>query len=162
VESVLAQSFPNWELVVADNGSTQESGLVVAAFGDPRIRHLRNEWNLGLTGNLSRCLELARGEYVTILVDDDLLLPEHLARKVLVLDAHPSVGFAHSNIFHIDRARHGRRSAESRDPGRAAGRPMHARVSPGRQGAVRRAARVHSRGRALRLLRPIAPELVLR
>jgi glycosyltransferase involved in cell wall biosynthesis len=102
IESVLSQSFGDWELIVADNASTDETAAVVASFTDPRIRYVRNEVNLGMTGNFNRCLELARGEFVAMLCDDDQMLSDNLARKVAVLEANPEVGFVHSNIFRID------------------------------------------------------------
>jgi glycosyltransferase involved in cell wall biosynthesis len=103
VESVLAQSFGDFELIVCDNCSTDDTEAIVRSFSDPRLRYLRNERNLGLVGNANRCLEVAAAEYVCIFHHDDVMLPDNLARKVAVLDAHPGVGFVHSNLLLIDR-----------------------------------------------------------
>ena len=62
IESVLAQTWGDFELVVCDNASTDDTQDVVASFRDERIRSYRNDANIGLFGNFSRCLELARGE----------------------------------------------------------------------------------------------------
>jgi glycosyltransferase involved in cell wall biosynthesis len=102
LESVLAQTFDDFELIVCDNCSTDDTEEVVRRYADPRIRYVRNPQNLGLVGNANRCLALASGEYVCIFHHDDVMLPENLARKVACLDAHPDVGFVHSNILLID------------------------------------------------------------
>ncbi|MGH9269358.1 MAG: glycosyltransferase family 2 protein, partial [Acidimicrobiales bacterium] len=91
VESVLAQTFTDFEVVVADNASGPAVAEVVAGFGDPRIRLERAPVNRGMAANHLRCLELARGRYFTVLQDDDTMYPESLARKVAVLDGDPSL-----------------------------------------------------------------------
>lgn len=102
IESVLAQTFGDFELIVADNCSTDETEAIVRSFRDRRVRYVRNARNLGLVGNANRCVQLASSEYVCLFHHDDLMLPQNLARKVAVLDAHPGVGFVHSNLVLID------------------------------------------------------------
>jgi glycosyltransferase involved in cell wall biosynthesis len=102
LESILAQSYRDFELLVSDNCSTDGTGDIVRAFDDPRIRYERNEKNLGPVGNANRCLERATGEYVGIFHHDDLMLPGNLEAKVRVLDENPQVGFVHSNMILID------------------------------------------------------------
>lgn len=102
VESVLAQSFSDFELVVCDNCSTDDTERIVRSFSDPRIRYVRNERNLGLVGNANRCLDVADAEYVCIFHHDDVMRPDNLARKVAILDAQPTVGLVHSNLVLID------------------------------------------------------------
>jgi glycosyltransferase involved in cell wall biosynthesis len=102
IESVLAQTYHDFQLIVSDNCSSDDTGAIVQRFDDPRIRYSKNATNLGLIGNMNRCLELATGEYLCIFHHDDVMLPENLARKVQVLDEHQAVGYVHSNIFIID------------------------------------------------------------
>jgi glycosyltransferase involved in cell wall biosynthesis len=102
IESVLAQTYCNFELLVGDNCSTDNTADIVKQFSDPRVRYERNETNLGLVGNANRCLERARGEYVTVFHHDDVMLPQNLERKVRVLEAHSRVGFVHSDLILID------------------------------------------------------------
>ena len=102
IESVLTQTFHNYELIVCDNCSTDDTEKIVRGFDDARIRYCRNETNLGLVGNANRCLELSEGEYICILHHDDAMLPENLKLKVKILDENPSVGFVHSNIYWVD------------------------------------------------------------
>lgn len=87
IASVLAQTFTDFELVVIDDGSPDDTAAVVAGFGDSRIRYLRNANNLGPEGNWNRCLEMARGTYFKLLPHDDLLHRHCLARQVAVLEA---------------------------------------------------------------------------
>lgn len=86
IESVLAQSFPDFELWVIDDNSPDDTAEVVARYADPRIRYLRNERNLGPQGNWNRCLEVARGKYFKLLPHDDLLAPDCLRQQVAVLE----------------------------------------------------------------------------
>ena len=87
IESVLAQSMTDFELIVIDDGSPDDTRAIVDRFSDPRLVCLRNEHNLGPQGNWNRCLEVAQGKYFKLLPHDDLLHPQCLERQVAVLDA---------------------------------------------------------------------------
>jgi glycosyltransferase involved in cell wall biosynthesis len=87
IESVLAQTFSDFELLIVDDHSPDETALVVGRYRDTRIRFVRNERNVGPQGNWNRCLQLARGRYFKLLPQDDLLAPQCLARQVDVLEA---------------------------------------------------------------------------
>ncbi len=86
IESVLAQSLRDFELLVVDDRSTDGTPALVARFQDPRIRFLSNSSNLGPQGNWNRCLEAARGRYFKLLPHDDLLHPDCLRAQVVVLE----------------------------------------------------------------------------
>ena len=88
IESVLGQSFGDFELLLLDDGSTDGSRDVVASYNDPRIRLEFNERNLGIPRTRNRGLELARGEYLALLDSDDLAHPQRLERQVRFLDQH--------------------------------------------------------------------------
>ncbi len=102
MESVLTQSFEDFELIICDNASEDETESVVKSFSDRRIRYFRNPHNLGHRENCNRCLHLARGSYIAILPDDDMMLPENLAKKIEVLLRNPKVGLVHSKYHLID------------------------------------------------------------
>ncbi len=87
IESVLAQTLTDFELIVIDDGSPDATADIVASFPDARIRLLRNPHNLGPQGNWNRCLAEARGKYIKLLPQDDLLAPDCLAQQAAVLDA---------------------------------------------------------------------------
>jgi glycosyltransferase involved in cell wall biosynthesis len=82
IESVLAQTFTDFELIVVDNASTDRTLEIVRGFDDPRVRVVRNEHNLGAAGNWNKALRLARGQYVKLVCADDYLYPSCLARQV--------------------------------------------------------------------------------
>jgi glycosyltransferase involved in cell wall biosynthesis len=102
IDSVLAQTYEDFDLTICDNCSTDNTQEIVRSFHDSRLKYVRNTKNLGLVGNANRCLELARGEYVCILHHDDVMLPENLERKVHILDENADVGLVHSNLILID------------------------------------------------------------
>lgn len=79
IRSVLCQTYPNFELVVMDNASADDTGEVVAGFRDPRIRYVRSPERLSMADNWELGLSHATGDYVFILGDDDALLPDGLA-----------------------------------------------------------------------------------
>src|ERR671933_240168 len=101
IDSVLAQDHDDYELIVVDNASDDETPEVLARYGD-RIRAHRNERNLGLFGNFARCLELASGELVKFLAADDWLHPAFLREATALMDAHPSVAIASGPGFYVD------------------------------------------------------------
>jgi glycosyltransferase involved in cell wall biosynthesis len=102
LESVLSQTFSDLELIVSDDASTDQTPRLVMAMLDPRLRMDISSRRLGLVGNWNRCLSLASSPYVCVFNHDDLMLPDNLARKVAMLDAHPRVGFVFSNVDQID------------------------------------------------------------
>lgn len=102
IDSILSQSFSDFELIVSDNCSADDTDAVVRSFGDHRIHYSKNPSNMGVTANRNCCLDLARGEYLTILGDDDVYASRFLEREVDVLDRHPGVGFVHCATYEIN------------------------------------------------------------
>jgi glycosyltransferase involved in cell wall biosynthesis len=89
LESVLSQKFVDFEIIIADDKSTDRTVPIIKGFDDPRIRLIENEQNLGLVRNWNKVLSCARGEFVKLLGDDDVLYTECLARQVQALQ-HPA------------------------------------------------------------------------
>jgi glycosyltransferase involved in cell wall biosynthesis len=106
LQSVLWQSFRDIEVVVSDNASTDDTEAMVKSLGDPRIVYDRNPENIGLFGNMSRCLRLGSGRYRVVLPDDDLMLPGNLERKVEYLEQHPEAAMIHSGFRFLDHEGH--------------------------------------------------------
>jgi len=102
IDSVLAQTFADFELLVVDDASPDDSVAVVESYGDPRIRLLRNERNLGQVPTTNRGLHEARGEYVARIDQDDVALPTRLERQVAVLDAELDVAVVGSWVDYVD------------------------------------------------------------
>ncbi len=102
IDSVLAQTFGDFEVVISDNASTDDTPELVTSYSDRRIVYFRNSRNIGWHGNMNRCLMSARGSYLTFLPDDDLMMPENLERKVDILRRYPRVGLVHSRFHMVD------------------------------------------------------------
>ena len=92
IESVLAQTFKDFTLLVIDDCSTDNTAEVVHSFSDPRIRYEKNEYNLGLAENLNRGLELSDTELCARMDGDDIAEPNWLETGVKILDTHTEVG----------------------------------------------------------------------
>ncbi len=91
IDSVLAQDFRDYELIVVDDGSTDDTPAVLASYGD-RIRVLRKS-NGGLSSARNAGIDAARGSYVAFLDADDWWLPGKLSRQVAFMRSHPELGF---------------------------------------------------------------------
>lgn len=88
-ESVLAQTFTDWEMAVVDDCSSDDSFEQWSAVGDPRIRVVRNESNSGTYSSLNRAVEMTTGRWIAVLNSDDWWHPEKLARQVEALNRNP-------------------------------------------------------------------------
>lgn len=96
IDSVLAQSFPDWELILVENGSIDLSPSIVREYNDPRIRVFSMENNVARITALRYAFDQARGEYVAVLDADDIALPERLIKQVNYMDKNPDVALVGS------------------------------------------------------------------
>jgi glycosyltransferase involved in cell wall biosynthesis len=102
VESILGQTREDFEFLIIDDGSRDESVAVVRSYKDERVRLIQNGRNLGLIETLNRGLQLARGEYVARMDADDVSLPTRLARQVDYLERHPDICVISSYYHYVD------------------------------------------------------------
>lgn len=102
MQSVLDQTFGDYEILALDDGSKDGTRDWLRAQNDPRIRCLFNDKNLGTYGTLNVGLRECQGEYVAILNDDDLWLPEKLQAQLDAFDANPGAGLVHTSGWFID------------------------------------------------------------
>ncbi|PBQ33955.1 glycosyl hydrolase [Sphingobacteriaceae bacterium] len=86
INSVLNQTFQDFEIIILDNKSTDNSVAVVKNYTDPRIKLFQNESNLGMLGNWNKILTLATGEYIKLLPADDAIYPDCLKLQCEILD----------------------------------------------------------------------------
>jgi len=102
IESVLKQTFKDFELIVVDNYSSDDTESVVKSYSDKRIRYFKNQ-NNGLIGiNRNFAIKKSSGEYIAFLDDDDLWLPEKLEKQVKLLDSNQELGLVYSDSYMID------------------------------------------------------------
>jgi glycosyltransferase involved in cell wall biosynthesis len=100
LESVFAQTFTDYEIVAVDDGSTDETASVLASYGD-RI-HVISQRNRGLSAARNAGVRGSSGEYIAFIDDDDLWMPEKLARCVAVLDQDPNCVVAYTGAVRVD------------------------------------------------------------
>ena len=91
MDSILAQTFQDFELIVLDDCSPDNSAEILDTYTDERIVRYRGEKNMGLSNVLNVGMAMARGEFIARMDSDDLSTPERLATQVAYLDAHPEV-----------------------------------------------------------------------
>lgn len=92
IDSVLKQTFHDFELIICDNASTDRTGEICELYAarDPRVRYHRNAKNLGAGPNYDRCFELSRGRYFKWAAHDDLLAPDFLEKAMFDLEKDPT------------------------------------------------------------------------
>jgi glycosyltransferase involved in cell wall biosynthesis len=100
--SLLDQTFRDFNLVVVDDQSTDETREVALSFGDPRLSYVRNEKNLGMAGNYNRCIAILleqKSPYIAMYQDDDFYFPTALEKEVSFLDRHPQAGLVYPAYY---------------------------------------------------------------
>src|SRR3990172_57674 len=102
IDSLISQTFPDWELIAVENGSTDKSMSVLKDYSDHRVRVFPLEKNIGRTPALRLAFEQARGDYIAVLDADDISAPDRFARQVEFLDQHTDVALVASWAQQID------------------------------------------------------------
>jgi cellulose synthase/poly-beta-1,6-N-acetylglucosamine synthase-like glycosyltransferase len=126
LDSILRQSYADFEILVMDDCSPDDTAEVVASFGDARLRHVRNEHNLGHLRNYNKGIGLSRGAYVWLISADDYLRStDVLARYVRLLDREPRVGYVFAPGYGV------RNGVETRILGRLRARFDRDAIVPG-------------------------------
>lgn len=100
IDSVVAQTYPNWELVFYDNASTDESAIVALGYGE-RIRYFRGTQTIPLGAARNAALSFARGDLIAFLDTDDRWLPHKLEWQVAEFRANHSVAFVYTNFYFL-------------------------------------------------------------
>lgn len=102
LQSILNQSFTDFELIVLDDQSSDRTIEILKACKDPRLVWRINSTRLGAVGNFNACLLASQGEYVTVFHHDDGMKPDNLKQKVQLLDNFRTAGFAYSAVELVD------------------------------------------------------------
>lgn len=102
IESILDQSFTNFELIIVDNGSTDETIEVIKEFDDDRIKLIQNEKNMGLAYSRNRAIQESQSKYIAILDSDDIATPNRLEEQYQFLETNHEYAMVGSFYQTID------------------------------------------------------------
>lgn len=101
IQSVINQTYANWELIIVDDCSADDTDAVVASFSDARIRYFKNAKNSGAAVTRNRAMREAKGEWIAFLDSDDLWAPEKLEKQISFMNKHGYV-FSYHDYVKID------------------------------------------------------------
>ena len=106
IESILNQTFTDFEFIIINDGSTDDTAKIIKEYAnkDHRIKFINHKKNKGFIGCLNECLDIASGEYIAKMDSDDISLPQRLEKQVKYLDEHPSVGMVGCGYRAFDHA----------------------------------------------------------
>jgi glycosyltransferase involved in cell wall biosynthesis/2-polyprenyl-3-methyl-5-hydroxy-6-metoxy-1,4-benzoquinol methylase len=104
LESIAQQTFRDFDWIVVDDGSTDETAAILSRYADPRLRVIVHRERRGLTKSLNEAIAACKGTFIARMDGDDVALPDRLEKQVAFLDAHPSVGLAGTGFMYIDEA----------------------------------------------------------
>ena len=123
IDSILGQTFKDFEFLIVNDGSTDKTGEILKSYNDPRIKMINNEKNIGLTKSLNKGLKLARGEYIARQDADDISMPGRLEKEIEFLEQNKSVGLVGTdyliinekgNVVHIVKCLNGNRELKAK------------------------------------------------
>lgn len=103
IDSVLSQTYTNWELLIVDDCSTDETETIIAGYSDKRIQYMRNEHNMGAALTRNRALREAKGKYIAFLDADDVWLPHKLEKQIAFMETN-GYAFTYHDYTEIDEA----------------------------------------------------------
>jgi len=102
IQSILDQTYTHFELVIMDDGSTDNTNIIVNSFSDPRIQFITSEKNNGIVHARNTALDISKGDYIAILDADDISLPARLEVEVSFLESNPEFGLVGGRAELID------------------------------------------------------------
>lgn len=105
IDSILAQTFTNWELILCDDGSSDDTYSVADRYRmqyPDKIILIKNDKNMGLNYTLNHCLEYVSGKYIARMDGDDISLPERFAKEHGILEEEPGIAVVSTTMIHFD------------------------------------------------------------
>ncbi len=104
IDSILNQTFSDFEFLIINDGSTDNTNNIILSYSDPRIRYIKNERNLKLIATLNKGLDLAQGKYIARMDADDISLSDRLEKQIQYMEKNPNIGLLGSwvNNFDVD------------------------------------------------------------
>ena len=102
IESILSQSYKDFEFIIIDDGSTDKTEQIIKSYKDPRIVYIKNPSNLGLSKSYNIGIKVAQGQYVTRMDADDISTKNRFEKQLNFLIQHKSIGIVGSSVTLID------------------------------------------------------------
>jgi len=102
IDSILSQTFSDFEFLIINDGSTDNSEEIILSYNDTRIRYVKNEQNIKLIATLNRGIALCKGEYIARMDADDVSLPTRLETQFTFMESHPDVALCGSWFVSLD------------------------------------------------------------
>ena len=104
IQSIINQTYSNWELIICDDGSSDDTYLVAKSFSDSHsnIILIKNENNMGLNYTLNKCLDIATGEYIARMDGDDISLPTRLEKEIQFLEKRPEYALVGTPMIYFN------------------------------------------------------------
>lgn len=101
IDSILSQTFSDFELIVLNDGSTDSTEDIILSYDDTRVRYVKNETNLKLIKTLNKGIDLALGKYIARMDADDISMPERLYEEYKFMEEHPEAGACSSLVYYL-------------------------------------------------------------
>lgn len=105
IDSILAQTYTDFEFIIINDGSVDDTEKIIQSYDDPRIVYLKNDVNSGICVTLNKGLDAARGRYIARMDADDISLPHRFEKQVMFMDNHPEIGVVGSYLQLMDETR---------------------------------------------------------
>lgn len=105
IDSIIAQTYPNWHFIICDDGSSDNSYNIAVSYqkADPeRFLIIRNDQNCGLNATLNKCLKLADGDYIARMDGDDVCVPDRFEKEVMILNEYPEYAIVSCHMTTFD------------------------------------------------------------
>ncbi|MCS3158304.1 glycosyltransferase [Phocaeicola dorei] len=99
INSILNQTFTNYELLIINDGSTDKSEEIILKYSDKRIRYIKNDKNIRLVATLNKGIELAKGKYIARMDADDISVPTRLEKQITLLENNEDIGVCGSFLY---------------------------------------------------------------
>lgn len=101
IQSMLTQTFSDFEFIIINDASTDKTEEIIWAFDDSRIKYIKNDINIGLTKTLNKGLSLAKGKYIARMDGNDIAYPTRLEKEVKVMDSNPNLHLVWTGLKYI-------------------------------------------------------------